>query len=714
MDEVHRMSETAAIIEQVRAGFKSLDVSVEHQIEALKWLEMWLTDDSFRDYVPQIKYLIESEKWNFLLDAFYQVIPFGTGGRRGLVGIGPNRINPWTIQVSAQGHAQYLINQYGKEAKERGVVLAYDVREYTQKGVYNDSLENPIMNLDGPQLAEAAAEVYAANSIKVHVFDGARSTPELSFAIRHLNAVSGDMFSASHNLPTDNGKKVYDQYGGQLIPPDDQILVDEVTNNVEEIKIMDFDEAKEKGLVVYIAEEVDRAFMEAIYNMSLSEERGIKISYAPLHGTGLSSIYPALQKLGFDVTLDAQTSNPSGDFENVTFNIPNPEVIESFETSISFAEEIKADLIISSDPDADRIGVMARHNNSYEFVNGNEIGIVLTNYVISKYKDKGILNTNSVVIKTGVTTSLIEGIAQENNIHCIGDLLVGFKYIGDEMNKLENDNRIQDFVIGAEESHGILTGDYCRDKDAAGAAVWIAELAAELKKDGKTLIDYLDEIYCRYGYCHNYLTEIRLLGAKGMEQIANIMTHLRDNPVESFGEFDVQEMIDRWEAEPQPHLSITDTASRNVLIFKIDRLPDTKTIKVTVRPSGTEPKIKMYFEVYGEPCDLKNIDAEKQKIVEIRTRLERAFMLSCYKILGVDFPERGFLLFWQLPLNDKLKYFEIEKEIVHLKNIQEQETRKKELYKLLEFLGADPIAKVNDAFKEKYKEGINEFLDLGR
>jgi phosphoglucomutase/phosphomannomutase len=580
--------------------------------------------------------------------------------------------------------------------------------------VYDDSLENPIMNLDGPQLAEAAAAVYAANSIKVHIFDGARSTPELSFAIRHLNAVSGDMFSASHNLPSDNGKKVYDQYGGQLIPPDDQILVDEVTNNVEEIKITDFDDAREKGLVVYIGDEVDRAFMEAIYNMSLSEERGIKISYAPLHGTGLSSIYPALQELGFDVTLDAHTSNPSGDFENVTFNIPNPEVIESFETSMPFAEEINADLIISSDPDADRIGVMARHKNSYEFVNGNEIGIVLTNYVVSKNIAKGTLDTNSVVIKTGVTTSLIEGIAQENNIRCIGDLLVGFKYIGAEMNKLENDNRIHDFIIGAEESHGILTGDYCRDKDAAGAAVWIAELAAELKKDGKTLIDYLDEIYCSYGYCHNHLTEIRLLGAKGMEQIADIMTHLRDNLVESFGEFVVQEKIDRWEGEPQPHLSITDTASRNVLIFKIGRLPSTKTIKVTVRPSGTEPKIKMYFEVYGEPCDLKNIDAEKQKIVEIRNRLERAFMLSCYKILGVNFPERGFLLFWQLPLNDKLRYFEIEKEIVHLKNIQDQETRKKELYNLLEFLGADPIEKVNDAFKEKYKEGINEFLDLGR
>ncbi|MDH3897493.1 MAG: hypothetical protein OEV18_08885, partial [Deltaproteobacteria bacterium] len=515
-------------------------------------------------------------------------------------------------------------------------------------------------------------------------------------------------------LPTDNGKKVYDQHGGQLIPPDDQILVDEVTNNVKEIKSMNFGEAKKNRLIAYVDEEVDTPFLEAVCNISLSEERGVNISYAPLHGTGLSSIYPALQKLGFNVTLDRRTSNPSGNFEHVTFNIPNPEVVESFETSIPFAEEINADLIISSDPDADRIGVMAWHKNSYEFVNGNEIGIVLTNYVISKYKAKGTLDPNSVVIKTGVTTSLIEGIAQENNIHCIGDLLVGFKYIGDEMNKLENDNRIQDFIIGAEESHGILTGDYCRDKDAAGAAVWIAELAAELKKDGKTLIDYLDEIYCKYGFCHNHLTEIRLLGAKGMEQIADIMTHLRDNPVESFGEFVVANRIDQWEGEPQPHLSITDTASRNVLIFKIDKLADTKTIKVTVRPSGTEPKIKMYFEVYGEPFDLENIDAEKQKIVEIRKRLERAFMLYCYRLLGVDFPERGFLLFWQLPLNDKLRYFEIEEEIVHLKNIQDQKTRKKELYNLLAFLGADPIEKVNDAFKEEYKKSINEYLGIGR
>jgi len=208
-----------ALLNKTQNGFKSLAVSEKYVNSALKWLETWLTDDAFKDYVPQIAYLIEKEKWAFLLDSFYQVIPFGTGGRRGLVGIGPNRINTWTIQASAQGHSQYLIRQYGEQAGQRGVVLAFDVRKYTQKGIYDETIVNPVMNLDGLRLATAAAAVYAANEIKVYLFQNPRSTPELSYAIRHLNAVSGDMFSASHNLPTDNGKKVYDQYGGQLIPP---------------------------------------------------------------------------------------------------------------------------------------------------------------------------------------------------------------------------------------------------------------------------------------------------------------------------------------------------------------------------------------------------------------------------------------------------------------------------------------------------------------
>jgi len=704
--------ETEALLKRAKLGLADLDISDKYIQSALNQLEIWLTENIFRDYVPQIEYLIKNEKWDFLLDSFYQVIPFGTGGRRGLVGIGPNRINPWTIQASAQGHSQYLIKEYGGEAKKRGVVLTFDVRKYTQKGIYDDTLPNPVMNLDGKQLAIAAAQVYAANEIKVYMFESVRSTPELSFAIRHLNAISGDMFSASHNLPTDNGKKVYDLNGGQLIPPHDQILVNEVTENVKLIKTINFDEARKKGLIEFIKDEVDNAYHDAVLPVSLSDERNLKIVYSPLHGTGLTSVYPVLEKMGFDVSLDPNTSNLSGAFENVTFNIPNPEVIESFDDTLSFADKENADIIINTDPDADRIGVMIKHNGSWKFLSGNEIGILLTNYAISKFNQAGRLNPNSVVIKTDVTTSLIELIARENNVHCIGNLLVGFKYIAEEMNKLERDGQIDGFIIGAEESHGFIMGNYCRDKDAAGAAVWVAEYAAELKKKNKTLMDSLDEIYANYGYCHNYLTEIRLLGAKGMEQILLIMKHFRENRIESFGEFVVKQKTDRWEGDPQPHLSATDTSARNVLIYHFDNLSDTTSMKLTVRPSGTEPKIKMYFEVLGKPCNLDGLDDRKKIITDIRTELEKAFMQYCYKLLDVDFPDRGFLLFWQLPLDDKLKYFEIEEQLASLKKVSDANVRKTDLDKLLAFLGANPVEKIDKAFQEKYKAGILEYLDL--
>ena len=706
------MANVNSLLNKTENGFNSLEVSKKYVNSALKWLETWLTDDAFKDYVPQIAYLIEKEKWAFLLDSFYQVIPFGTGGRRGLVGIGPNRINTWTIQASAQGHSQYLIRQYGEQAGQRGVVLAFDVRKYTQKGIYDETLANPVMNLDGPRLVKAAAAVYAANEIKVYMFQNERSTPELSYAIRHLNAVSGDMFSASHNLPTDNGKKVYDQYGGQLIPPEDQILVDEVTGNVTEIKVVDVDEAKAEGMVEVIDEQVDNAYYDAVRPVSLSDSRELKIVYSPLHGTGLTSVYPILKKLDFDITLDPQTSNLSGAFENVTFNIPNPEVIESFDNSLPFARKVNADILISTDPDADRIGVMIHHNGSWQFLTGNEIGIILTNYAISKYRSNGRLNRNSVVIKTDVTTSLMQKIAMENGVQCIGDLLVGFKYIADEMNKIEKEGKIDDFIFGAEESHGYLTGNYARDKDAACAAIWLSEHAAELKKQQKTLLDDLNDIYSTYGYCHNYLTEIRLLGAKGMEQIGLIMDHLRGTKIESFEDFSVKERFDRRQGDPQPHLSKTDTSARNMLIYHIDNLPQTAGIKLTVRPSGTEPKIKMYFEVVGKPCNPENLADEKTKIAGIRLKLEKTFMQYCYRLLAVDFPDRGFLLFWQLPLEDKLKYFEIEDDIVKLKNTSDTQARKNELDKLLLFLGANPVEKIDKAFKEKYKAGILEYLEL--
>jgi phosphoglucomutase/phosphomannomutase len=703
---------TNAFIQKAKNGFNTLDVSEKYVDAALKWLEVWLTDPAFDEYVPQIHYLIENSRWNFLLDAFYQVIPFGTGGRRGLVGIGPNRINTWTIQASAQGHSQYLIKMFGDGAKQRGVVLTYDVRKYVQTGIYDDAAPNPVMDLDGPKLAIAAAEVYAANQIKVYMYDATRSTPQLSFTIRELKAISGDMFSASHNLPTDNGKKVYDQYGGQLIPPDDQNLVDEVTQNVSQIKTVAFEDAKTQGLISIIGKEVDEAYYAAVSPVSLSQERNLKIIYSPLHGTGLTSVYPVLKKLGFDVSLDPATSNLSGAFENVTFNIPNPEVVESFDHSLPFAQKADADILISTDPDADRIGLMLKHKGDWRFLSGNEIGIILSQYAISKYKAQGRLHPDNVIIKTDVTTSLIQKIAAENGVKCIGDLLVGFKYIGDLINKIEADGKIEHFIMGTEESHGYLMGNYARDKDAACAAVWLSEHAAELKSKNKTLLDDLAEIYARYGYCHNYLTEIRLLGAKGMEQILMIMSHLRDAQIDAFGEFRVAQKIDRREGEPQPHLSRTDTSARNMLVYRLENTPDTGGLRVTVRPSGTEPKIKMYFEVFGKPFNLADIGQEKEKIVALRESLEKSVMQYCYNLLDVDFPDRGFLLFWQLPLNDKLKYFEIEEDLTRLKDISDKDERKEKLGELLEFLGANPIQKINRAFKARYELGVLAYLEL--
>jgi len=700
------------LIEKAKIGFGTLDLPEQFKNDALKHLEGWLTDEMFADYVPQIEHLIASGQWEFLLDSFYQVIPFGTGGRRGLVGVGPNRINPWTIQASAQGHSQYLLKTHGESARQQGVVLAYDVRRFTDTSRYADDRPNPVRNLDCRQLAEAAARVYTANGIRVYLFESTRSTPELSFAIRHLEAVSGCMFSASHNLPTDNGKKVYDQYGGQLIPPHDQDLVDEVTGNVSAIQTQALEAATQKGLLEMIGSEVDQAYLEVVAGLQLSDARGVKILYSPLHGTGLTSVYPALKAMGFDVHLDPATANLSGAFENVTFNIPNPEVIQSFDTALPNADAIGADVIMSTDPDADRIGVLVRHDGRWAFLNGNEIGIVLCEYAIEQYRQAGRLTADNVIIKTEVTTSLIDTIAAENGIQCIGDLLVGFKYIGERMNRLEAEGRQADFILGTEESHGFLMGNYARDKDAAGAAVWLAELASQLKSEGRTLVDYLNGIYAKYGYCHNYLTEIRLLGAKGIGQITAIMEHLRQNEISTVGAFTVAKKIDRWQGAPQPHLSRTDTSSRNVLLLKLENLDETRSIRITVRPSGTEPKFKIYIEVLGRPFEPGAWTSVKRRIVEIQQQLERAFMSYCYGILGVDFPERGYLLFWQLPLEDKLAYFEIEGEIAALKDVADAADRRARLDERLTFLGANPVQKVDRAFTARYGSGIQEYLGL--
>ena len=693
-----------ALLKTATEGIATVGINEKYKKAALRNLREWLSEkEEFLAYQPQIAYWIENKKWETIIDAFFQIIPFGTGGRRGLVGIGTNRINLWTIKNSAQGHSQYLLNKY-KDAKKRGVVITHGVRVFLDGKDYDPKIPNPVLGLSAKDLAYAAAEVYAANGIKVLFFQDYKTTPELSFTIRSLKAIGGAMIDASHNLPSDCGKKIYDSKGGQLIPPFDQELTDEVTKNVKTVLSLPFAAAQKKGLIKFISPNQSTKYYRAVAKLSLSKERALKIVYAPLHGPGITSIYPILVQVGFKVALDPLTSNMSGKFENVKFNIPNPEVEQSFENSLPYAIKKNADIILSSDPDADRIGIMARHKKNWYYFTGNEIAIILANFAIEKSRIK-----NGVIIKTEVTTGLVQKIAESNNIRCIGDLLVGYKYIAEEMNKLEARGNIKSFLFGCEESHGYIAGNYVRDKDAALAALWLCELAAELKKKRKTIFDYLQDIYCQYGFCKNHLTEIRMLGAEGMEKINKIQKGLRTEKLKAFGQYEVAKLEDRLSGKP--FLSATDKSSRDVLVFRLKEQAG-KQIKVTVRPSGTEPKIKFYFEIVNESCKKDELAGIIEKSDLECQSLEKAFLDHCYKIIGVDFPERGYLLFWQLPLDKKMQYFSVEKSIEKLRSIKDSKTRKEKLFALLGFLGSDPIEKIDKAFMAKYKSSVREYLKL--
>jgi len=460
---------------------------------------------------------------------------------------------------------------------------------------------------------------------------------------------------------------------------------------------------------VKIDPSVDEAYTKAAASVSLSKERQLKIVYTPLHGCGTTSVCKVLKSLGFEVLEDSKTMNPSGRFGNITFNIPNPEVAQSFDTALKFAKKIDADIILSSDPDADRIGIMVKHNGDWVFLNGNKIAAILTAYVIHKRKTE-LSGRTRIIAKTIVTTNLVKKICEKNNIKLIGDLLIGFKYIADVMNTLEKNERIDEFLLGAEESHGYIAGNYARDKDAVTGAVWLSELSAELKKTGETIIDYLDQIYCDHGYFKNYATEIRLLGASGREKIDLIQKSLRNNHPKSFGKFKVKSFENCLERKPI--VSETDKSAKDILIFHIEPIEDAESIKVTVRPSGTEPKIKIYFEIGTSRVSKNKLAETKQNVERVSGELEKEVMLICYGIIGIDFPERGFLLFSQLPIEDKLKYFEIEREIENLRNLDDKKERNEKLSLIVSFLGSNPVQKIDEAFCAKHGISISEYLDL--
>ena len=561
-------------------------------------IKKWLDNEDYAEFFSELSNLIKEKKVDELNDAFYKVIPFGTGGRRGKMGVGTNRINSRTIAESAQGFADYLTEFFGvEEVKNKGIVITYD-------GRHNSKL-----------FAEIVAGVFAANGILVYFFDGVRSTPQLSFTVRFKKAIGGVMISASHNPPSDNGIKVYWQTGGQVVPPHDTNIINKV-NQVTNISKLDFLDGIKQGKIIIQDQQVDLAYHEAVANLSLGDYRNINIIFTPLHGCASTSFLPVLRQVGFNKIVEVKEQMPvDPDFIAVTNKIPNPEVPISMDLAIEYAKKYQADLVLAADPDADRIGVVSVDklgSNEYVFLNGNQIAVLLFAYIISELKEKNKLLNNGVLVKTLVTTDLLTKIANNNGLNVIGDLPVGFKYIADAMeNRLEGKH----FIFGAEESHGYLFGDYARDKDGAVGALLISEYAAKLKKQGKSLFEQLEVIKKEYGYYRELLQSVFFTGMDGMDKMLKIMNVLRNDLPTMVGDLVVDSVLDQKNKDiidPKDHKKIGQYIGfpDDALIFYLNK---EKTIRVVVRPSGTEPKIKFYAAI-GREVGLDKSDEEYLKI----------------------------------------------------------------------------------------------------
>lgn len=581
--------------------------------EALNNLKTWLANSELATFYSEIEKLIEAENWRELEDTFYTHVRVGTGGVRGMLGAGPNRINLRTIGEAAQGLSQFIVD-FGEEAKRKGVVIGYDARKL------------------GKEFAQLSCSVFAANGIKSYLFDGLRATPEISFAISHLGTTAGVMLTASHNPRTDNGFKFYWTDGGQVVPPYDLKFM-ELVENVTEIKKIDFEDAKKQGLIQMVGQEVDQAYINAVRGLSLTTSRSAKIVFSPIHGSGSTNVTPVLQAEGFDVTIVPEQAAPDENFPTATGDLINPEYREVMDLPMKLGEKVGADVVINADPDADRIGVAAKitpDSNQVQFLTGNEVGTALVHFVLNQLKKQGKLTPRSLVIETYVTTTLISDIAKSFEIRIIDDLLVGFKYIGEIIQKLENKQSLppslqdgvkDDFVFAAEESLGYLRGNFLRDKDSAIAALTLAELVSRLKDQGKTLIQYLDEIYTQYSYYKNILNMQEMRGRVGFENITKIMLSLRFNPPTEFAGMKVLKTIDRWPPEKRTPEQYKTGATGDQITFIFSA--DEKT-RLTARPSGTEPKIKYYIQHQAKVTG--DLTQTKKAVDEVAYKLEQAIL----------------------------------------------------------------------------------------
>jgi phosphoglucomutase len=658
------------ILHQVAQGLGGLAMAHDTRQTALRYLEQWLTEPAFEPYHPQLTWLIAQQRWSLLFDSFYRVLPFGTGGRRGPVGLGPNRFNTWTLASSVQGHVLYLRERYPHQ--DIAVVIAYDVRVFNDlRGLYARDLPNPLLGMTSRDFAQVAAGVYTANGVRVYMLPEDAmtyiSTPELSFAIRYLHATAGLNVSASHNHPDDNGGKFYNEHGAQEVPPNDEAMANQV-ERVSRIDLLDFAAAKATGLITWITPDVHEAYVALNIAQSLRPEaRQAHVVFTPLHGTANTTVGAVLRQAGFQVDLVAAQAVPDGAFPAVPYRAPNPEVPESMQQGMELAREVGADAVFACDPDADRLGVCSRTaDGSFRFLTGNEIAVLTTHYKLEQLKNLGRLPARPLVIKTEVTTELLRPITEAFDGVLVGDLLVGFKYHADVLDHLERQGHfgtlrgtLQDFVIAVEESHGLLVTPEIRDKDAAGAALLLAELAALQRAKGETLLDYLDDLYMRYGYYANLGTSMVMTGAEGTVQIQAIQQGLRQQPLTAVAGWEVTQRVDHWD-ETGRHgrfLSETDRASRNVLVFRL-----ANGARVLVRPSGTEPKNKVYIEVPAPPVGrqagreaLVRCQAETDAVAQ---RLADDFTRQMLALINVHLPEYALRISGLVPLDKRLDFVE--------------------------------------------------------
>ena len=571
---------------------------------AVQNIRVWLTEPRYSQYVPEVAEHLAAGKWKELDDAFWTIIPFGTGGRRGrMYPIGSNAINDRTIGESAQGLADY-VKAAVPAPTELACAIAYDTRHRSR------------------HFAELCSEVMAAAGFTVYFLDGYRSTPEMSFAVRYKKCSCGIMVTASHNPPSDNAVKAYWSTGGQLLPPHDRGVIDRVMN-VGRIERTDFNEALASGQIVYCQEEVDALFIAAVIAQSRGGPRDLKIIYSPLHGVGTSAVCPALEGAGFnDVEVFAPHAEPDPDFTNVPGHVSNPENPAVFDAIIERGRVSGADLILATDPDCDRVGcaapVSTERGADWATLTGNQIGSLLTEYVLEAEKTAGTLTADHYVVKTLVTTELVRRIADSYGIQTVGDLLVGFKWIGGVM----EDRDVDKFLIGAEESYGFLVGPHARDKDAAVASMLLAELAAKAKSQGQTLYQRLDALFVTYG-CHaEKMVSVMMPGAEGMDRMRQVMARFREDPPSTLAGFSVAQVRDylnntviRPSEKPEPLAGPTGD------LVMIDLAASGNY--VAVRPSGTEPKVKFYMFAFALPETITDLAEIRAALADRLDAMER-------------------------------------------------------------------------------------------